>query len=193
MKAVRDLNDWDASKEEKHLPTNNAEIKSIFSVGGGGRNPKSVIKSTRKSTSDAPTSKHQPLSDPETFDFYKKEEGAAVTSRQKVLLEKEQRKREEQEKREQELQRIRLENMRAGQEAKQKEMAQYRPSTAMRNMLGDEEKSRKIEEERDMFEEDRDLEREMEQEKEGELEDIPEELDEDEEEDPMKRVVNQEN
>ena len=61
-------------------------------------------------------------------------------------------------------------------------------------MLGDEEKSRKIEEERDMFEEDRDLEREMEQEKEGELEDIPEELDEDEEEeDPMKRVVNQEN
>lgn len=72
--------------------------------------------------------------------------------------------------------------MKAGHEAKQKEMAQYRPSTAMRTVLGEPkdgegEKSRKIEEERDMFEEDRDLERELEQEKERELENIPEELD----------------
>ncbi len=51
-------------------------------------------------------------------------------------------------------------------------MAQYRPSTAMRSVLGDgkqSEQPRKIEEERDMFEEDRELERELEQEKEREL------------------------
>lgn len=55
---MRELSDWDANRgpakssdqEKSHLPTNNAEIKSIFSVG---RSNKTLIKSTRKSASDA--------------------------------------------------------------------------------------------------------------------------------------------
>lgn len=54
IRAVRELSEWESNRgkdqEKSHLPTNNAEIKSIFSVG---RSNKTLIKSTRKSASDA--------------------------------------------------------------------------------------------------------------------------------------------
>ncbi len=93
---MKELNDWENNRnleaEKVSLPTNNAEIKSIFSIG---KSSKGVIKGARKSASEAGGKEEEKRSPGrESFDFYKKEGDSSGTSRSKVLAEKELRKRE---------------------------------------------------------------------------------------------------
>ena len=114
--------------------------------------------------------------------------------KEKILREREQRKQDEREKIEKALQQIRFENHLARQKAKEKEAEMLRPSSGMKRSFGinpaamangevvqTEEKSKKIEEQYGMEED--------EEEEEEELEDIQEEIEEDENEEVKEELT----